>query len=134
MRATRPATAPGSLTALLPALAITAKGETGGGAGFAVLLLVALIAVLAWLVSLYAHPFTGCGTCGGTGLNKGSTGKRFGMCKACGGSRRRQRRGSKTLHRWVRSATAEWRRTRALKREERVKERTRNPREFGGRK
>jgi hypothetical protein len=122
--------------ALLPALAITATGEAGhgSGAGVLALILVALVAGLIWVFSLYVHPFTGCGACGGSGLNKGSTGKRFGMCKSCGGSRRKQRLGSKTLHRWARTAAAEWRRTRALKREERVKERTRNPREFGGRK
>lgn len=96
--------------------------------------LACILALIAWLVSLYAHPFTGCVRCRGTGLNKGSTGKRFGLCKACGGSRRRQRRGSRTLHRWARAVRSEWQRTRALKREERVKERTRNPRELGGRR
>jgi hypothetical protein len=100
----------------------------------AALVLAVVIAVAIWLGSLYVHPFTSCGKCGGTGLNKGSSGKRFGMCKACGGSRRRQRSGSQALHRAVRSATSEWRRTRALKREERVKERTRNPRETGGKR
>ncbi len=94
-------------------------------------ILVALLMLLAWLVSLYVYPFTGCGRCHGTGLNKGSNGKRFGTCKRCGGSRRRQRIGSRALHRWVRSTKSEWQRTRALKREERVKERTRNPREVG---
>jgi hypothetical protein len=100
----------------------------------AVLLLIALAALVAWLLSLYVYPFTACGRCRGTGLNKGSSGKRFGMCTSCGGSRRKQRLGSKTLHRWVRAAKSEWRRSRALKREERVKERTKNPREYGGRK
>lgn len=97
-------------------------------------LLAALLVLGAWVVSLYVHPFTRCGTCGGSGLNKGSSGKRFGMCKACGGSRRKQRLGSKALHRWVRSAKSEWQRTRALKREERIRENARNPREMGGRK
>lgn len=96
-----------------------------------VVILVVLIGALAWLVSLYIHPFTQCGRCSGTGLNKGSTGKRWGTCKACGGSRRKQRLGSRTLHRWIRSMKSEWQRTRALKREDRVKERTRNPREVG---
>jgi hypothetical protein len=113
---------------------VAAPAPASHGAGVAAVILLALVAVVAWLLSLYAHPFTGCGKCSGTGLNKGSNGKRFGMCKACGGSKRKQRFFSRTLHRWVRAAKGEWRRTRALKREERVKERTRNPREYGGRK
>lgn len=96
-----------------------------------VAIIVGLLMLLAWLVSLYVHPFTQCGRCNGSGLNRGSTGKRYGMCKRCGGSRRKQRVGSRTLHRWIRSAKSEYQRTRALKREERVKERTRNPREVG---
>jgi hypothetical protein len=97
-------------------------------------ILLALIALVVWGVSLYVHPFTGCGACDATGLNRGSTGKRFGLCKRCGGSRRRQRFGSRTLHRAIRSAKSEWRRSRALKREERVAERTRNPRQEKGSK
>lgn len=124
----------GSLTGWRPALALMAAEPGRGGGGAVWVILIVLIAALAWALSLYAHPFTGCRACGGTGLNKGSTGKRFGMCKACGGSKRRQRRGSRTLHRWVRSAGSELQRTRALRREERVKERTRNPREHGGRR
>jgi hypothetical protein len=111
---------------------IAAPAAASHGAGIAAAVLLVLLGVAAWLLSLYFHPFTGCLTCGGTGLNKGSNGKRFGMCKACGGSKRKQRFFSRTLHRWVRAAKGEWRRARALKREERVKERTRNPREMGG--
>lgn len=96
------------------------------------LVLAGLVALGAWTVSLYAHPFTKCGRCGGSGVNKGSSGKRYGLCKACGGSRRKQRLGSKTLHRWIQSAASEWRRQRALKAEQRVAERTRNPRSHGG--
>lgn len=96
------------------------------------MVLLALAALAAWLLSLYVHPFTRCGRCGGSGLNKGSSGKRYGLCKACGGSRRKQRFFSRALHRWVRAAKSEWQRARALKREQRVKERTRNPREYGG--
>jgi hypothetical protein len=100
--------------------------------GWTVVVLVALAAFAAWAVSLYAHPFTKCGKCSGSGVNKGSTGKKFGICKACGGTRRKQRLGSRTLHRWVRSAKSEWQRERALKKEQRVAERTRNPRSPGG--
>jgi hypothetical protein len=120
----------------MPALASTselaAASQHGGGPGDVLLILIGLGALAAWAISLYVHPFTRCGRCSGTGVNKGSSGKRFGLCKACGGSRRKQRFGSKTLHRWVQSGSSEWRRQRALKAEQRVAERTRNPRNHGG--
>lgn len=90
-------------------------------------LIISVLAV-AWAGSLYLWPFTTCRRCSGTGLNKGSTGKRFGLCKRCGGSRRRQRLGSKTLHRWARAARTEIARSREARRIERVKRRTENPR------
>lgn len=91
-------------------------------------LLLLLIVLAAWGGSLYLWPFRPCLRCGGTGLNKGSTGKRFGFCRACGGSKRRQRFGSRTLHRWVRATRTEIGRSREKRRIERVKRRTENPR------
>jgi hypothetical protein len=91
-------------------------------------LLLILLSLAAWGISLYFWPFRPCLRCGGTGLSKGSTGKRFGLCKACGGSRRRQRLGSRTLHRWARAARTEIARSREERRIERVKRRTENPR------
>lgn len=93
----------------------------------AVALIIGVLAV-AWAVSLYVYPFAPCLRCGGTGLKKGSTGKRFGLCKRCGGSKRRQRTGSRTLHRWARAARTEIARSRDARRIERVKRRTENPR------
>ena len=58
--------------------------------------------LICWLVSLYLWPFGPCGRCSGKGTNRGSNRKRFGDCKRCGGTRRRQRLGSKTVHRVVR--------------------------------
>jgi hypothetical protein len=91
-------------------------------------LLTVLVLAAVWGGSLYAHPFGKCWRCLGTGLNRGSTSKRFGLCKACGGSRRRQRFGSQTLHRWVRAARTEIARSREERRIERVRRRTENPR------
>ena len=108
-----------------------APAHHGGGQGWAALTLLALAVLIAWGVSLYIHPFTVCGRCEGSGTNRGSNGKRWGTCKRCGGARRRQRFGSRTLHRAIQSAMSEVRRTRALKREQRVAERTRNPRNQG---
>jgi hypothetical protein len=69
------------------------------------LIITAMIA--AWIVSLFLWPFGPCGSCRGTGRNAGSTRRRFGECKHCDGSGRRQRRGSKTVHRTVLSVRSE---------------------------
>ena len=90
--------------------------------------LIILVLAAAWAVSLYAYPFAPCLRCGGSGLKKGSTGRRFGLCRRCGGSKRRQRFGSRTLHRWVRAARTEIARSREERRIERVRRRTENPR------
>jgi hypothetical protein len=96
-------------------------------------ILIAFAALAAWLVSLYVHPFTTCGRCRGRRVNRGSTRKRFGTCKGCAGTGRKQRFGSRTLHHWVRSAMTQYQRDRARRREQHVEEQTRNPRETGGR-
>lgn len=69
------------------------------GSGYGPLLLIALIAAAAWLVSRYLWPFGPCPKCKGSGVNKGSNKKRFGECPRCRGRRRVQRFGSKTVHR-----------------------------------
>ena len=58
--------------------------------------------LIAWAVSLYLWPFGPCRRCSGSGTSRGSNRKRFGDCGRCGGTRRRQRLGSKTVHRIVR--------------------------------
>ena len=52
------------------------------------------LAVAGWWVSLRLHPFGKCWTCKGTGLNPGSKSTRFGLCRTCGGTRRRTRLGA----------------------------------------
>jgi hypothetical protein len=56
-----------------------------------------------WLVRAWLWPFAPCRRCKGSKTNRGSTRKRFGNCKRCGGSGYRQVLGSKTVHRAVRS-------------------------------
>lgn len=58
--------------------------------------------LICWAVSLYFWPFAPCRRCSGKGTNAGSNRKRFGDCKRCGGTRKRQRLGSRTVHRMVR--------------------------------
>lgn len=68
------------------------------------LTLIITAAVIAYLGSLYLWPYAPCRWCKGRGTNRGSTRRRFGDCRWCGGTRRRQRLGSRTVHRAVRSA------------------------------
>jgi hypothetical protein len=71
--------------------------------------LIAFAIVAAWLLSLWAHPFGRCWRCHGRRvLIKGSQRKpRPVKCWACKGVGRRQRLGSRTLHRTVRRVRRE---------------------------
>jgi DnaJ-class molecular chaperone len=66
--------------------------------------LLALIVAGRWLWHAWFHPMTRCRKCGGSGRNPGSTGMRWGRCRRCKGQGSRQVRGSKRLHKVVRSA------------------------------
>lgn len=51
------------------------------------------------LFLLWWHPFGPCLLCGGSGTNRGSNRRRFGMCPLCKGSKRRRRLGAVTMAR-----------------------------------
>jgi DnaJ-class molecular chaperone len=60
-------------------------------------LLIGFVAVVAlgYFASTYLHPFRPCGTCGGTGVHKGSVYRRASRnCAACGGKGRFRRAGA----------------------------------------
>ena len=78
-------------------MAATRQHLSGG----TVVVVLAVLAVI-WLVRLWWHPFGACGRCDGSGKNLGSTGKRYGHCRKCKGTGRRQRLGSKQVQRAVR--------------------------------
>jgi hypothetical protein len=63
------------------------------------LILIILLGIAAYAGSLYLWPFRPCMKCGGSGRNKGSSGKRFGECRRCKGSGRRRRLGARIIHR-----------------------------------
>lgn len=65
-----------------------------------------LITLVIWTVRAYFWPFAPCHRCKGAKTNPGSSHKRFGTCKRCGGTGTRQVLGSKQLHRAVRSLIA----------------------------
>jgi DnaJ-class molecular chaperone len=58
---------------------------------------IALAAVVVYYVSLQVHPYTYCRRCQGGGRNAGSSRKRWGHCKLCGGSGRKERFGTRFL-------------------------------------
>jgi hypothetical protein len=61
----------------------------------------------AWVLSLLVHPFGRCWLCrGGRVRVKGRKARR---CRACKGLGRRQRIGSRTVHRVRRQVAASWR-------------------------
>ena len=69
-------------------------------------LIVFAIAV-AWVLTLLVHPFGRCWLCrGGRVRVKGRKARR---CRACKGLGRRQRLGSRTVHRIRRQVAAHWR-------------------------
>jgi hypothetical protein len=68
----------------------------------ATIILIILIAAVVWVGSLYLHPFAHCLKCLGSGKNRGSKTKgrgRYGQCRRCKGTGRRNRIGAKTVHR-----------------------------------
>jgi hypothetical protein len=76
----------------------------------AVLIAGALAAL--WLLSLWLKPFAACWRCGARGHCKSMwTGRRI-VCPRCDGLRRRQRTGSRLLHRIVRDIRQERQRQR----------------------
>ena len=80
--------------------------------------LIALAVAAAWLGSLWVHPFGKCIRCRGRRVVMRGTKKRPKpvRCKTCKGIGRRQRTGSRTLHRTVRRIRRELDRQRKARR------------------
>lgn len=73
------------------------------------LFLLILAVAAGYVVSLYLWPFRPCPRCSARlipGTSRGSSRKRFGLCKRCKGSKSVQRAGSRTVHRAVRALAA----------------------------
>ena len=66
------------------------------------------VAVL-WAGSLLVHPFGRCWLCRGKGNIRREGRRRAPKCPLCKGLRRRQRTGSRTVHRIRRQLTSHWR-------------------------
>jgi len=72
------------------------------------LILITLAGGTGRAVWIYHHPFRACPRCKGSGRNRMSTARRRGHCRRCKGSREIQARGSRMIHRAVRSARTSW--------------------------
>ena len=75
-------------------------------------ILIAFAIAAAWVASLYVKPFGRCWLCGGKGNLHRKGSRRAPVCPLCKGMRRRQRTGSRTVHRVVRMVRAELARSR----------------------
>ncbi|HEX8009280.1 MAG TPA: hypothetical protein VF482_22960, partial [Trebonia sp.] len=62
-------------------------------------LVIAVVVAVSYYVSLRVWPWRNCGRCQGSGRNVGSTSKRYGRCRKCGGTGRQLRRGARTINR-----------------------------------
>src|ERR1700681_3673710 len=96
-------------------------------------LLIALGAFACWAISVYVYPSRPCGRGGGTGRKKGSTRRRFDLCRRCSGTGRVQRIGSRTAHRSVLSVRSEIARERQRRRQLKADERSTPPRRLDNR-
>ena len=63
----------------------------------------------AWVLSLLVHPFGKCWLCRGMRVRVARGRRRARRCRACKGAGRRQRIGSRAVHRIRRQVTAHWR-------------------------
>jgi hypothetical protein len=71
-------------------------------------LIVFCLAVV-WIGALVVHPFGRCWWCAGRGNVRRKRKRRAPRCRLCHGAGRRQRLGSRTVHRIRRQVTSHWR-------------------------
>jgi hypothetical protein len=71
--------------------------------------LILFAAAAVWVLSLIFKPFGRCLPCRGRGNIRRKGSRRAPKCRWCGGCGRRQRLGSRTVHRIRRQVAAHWR-------------------------
>jgi len=86
---------------------IAAAGAAGHAADPITVILLIIAIGAGYAVSLYLWPWRNCPRCGGTRVNRGSTGRRIGMCKRCSGTGRTRRLGATAVHRFYWSVLGE---------------------------
>lgn len=97
--------------ALMPELAVLAAVPAAAGSHLdiprTVLLILAVLAV--WVLTLLVHPFGKCWLCRGKRVRIVRGRRKARRCWACKGAGRRQRIGSRVVHRARRAAMSAWR-------------------------
>jgi hypothetical protein len=71
--------------------------------------LILFAVAVAWVLSLLVKPFGRCWRCGGRGNLRRRGRRRAPKCPLCKGAKRRQRLGSRTVHRIRRQVVSSWR-------------------------
>jgi len=71
--------------------------------------LIAFAIAVVWILSLVVHPFGRCWLCAGRGNIRRKRKRRAPKCLLCKGVGRRQRFGSRTVHRIRRQVLTYWR-------------------------
>ena len=89
------------------------------------LVLVAVIICL--VVSRWRWPLRPCPRCGGKGTNRGSTGRRYGRCPRCKGTKQVRRAGAGAVHRFFWSVAGAAMKERAQKRVEKAQDKAKYP-------
>ena len=89
------------------------------------LVLIAVLIVLA--VSRLRWPLRPCPKCRGKGTNRGSTGKRYGRCRRCKGTKQVKRVGATAVHRFFWSVAGAALRGRMQARVEKAKQKAGYP-------
>ena len=88
-------------------ITLAAAAHAGHAADPITVILLIIAAAAGYAASLYLRPLRTCPRCHGTRVNRGSTGRRFGLCKRCGGTGRTRRIGATTVHRFYWSAVGD---------------------------
>jgi hypothetical protein len=89
--------------------------------------LIAAGLAVAYAVSLWRWPMRPCPRCHGKGTNRGSTGKRYGRCRRCKGTKQVKRIGATAVHRFWWSVAGRMAKDRMAKRVEKAQDKARWP-------
>jgi DnaJ-class molecular chaperone len=91
------------------------------------LFLVLVAVIIALVISRWRWPLRPCPRCGGKGTNRGSTGKRYGRCPKCKGTKQVRRVGATAVHRFFWSVAGAAMRGRMQARVEKAKKKAGYP-------
>lgn len=91
------------------------------------LFLALVITAVCYLVSLWRWPLRPCPKCGGKGVNRGSSARRYGRCPKCKGTKQVKRIGATAIHRFFWSVAGAALKRRTQKKLEKAQAKARYP-------